>query len=53
MISFKKDKIKTAVKVPSTIGKITQNICCIYSTGVAKYSQRDVYFNVTQNGIFQ
>lgn len=32
--------------------KTTQNKSYIGSEGVAIYSQRDIYFNVTQNGIF-
>lgn len=32
--------------------KTTQNISYFDSQGATKYSQRSVYFNVTQNGIF-
>lgn len=52
-MSLNENQIKTVVNgVPFTMEKATQNKSYIGSEGVAIYSQRDIYFNVTQNGIF-
>ena len=53
LVSLKETQVKTVVNgVPSTMEKTTQNTSYIGSEGAGDYSQRGVYFNVTQNEIF-